>query len=197
MGPRRGYRCAEVVCTTIRRITGRRLIAAFAVSAVLAGCTPPQSRETPTIIQGAERTDRKEGDKEAKVGQTLQVHELDVTVTEVGRRDAYSPNENAGYIWAKVKYENKRGGETKYSRLDWQLERPDKTSTSRVPIAGEEQLVGGDILPGGTAEGLLIFEARDLEGQFALVYAPRHHRLDDPTTLQRGVWIFDSKPEGQ
>ncbi len=163
---------------------------------LLVGCTPPQSRQEATVIPEVERSERKEGDKEAKVGQTLQVHEMDVTVVEVGRKDSYSANLTAGYVWAKVRIENKRGGKTQYSRLDWRLERPDKESVGRVPIEGQEQMVEGDMPEAGRAEGMLIFEAgKQPAGQFALVYAPRHHRLEDPTTLQRGVWVFESKPE--
>lgn len=189
---------------TLTKRVARRRWAASALGALclglVAGCVLPGSEDADNDSLEVERPLREQGDREAEVGDPVEVYGVTATVLEVGRVDAYGELDDWGYLWARVQVENTSSNEVDFHRRQFQLEKPDETVSNTANIAGESQLPGGTqsranvLEPGDTREGQVIFTVGDLDGQFAIVYRP-DSPTGDPLDRERGVWVFESGPD--
>lgn len=178
----------------------RAAVAAAALALATTGCVLPGSEETTDSTIEVDREQRQTGDVEGAVGDTLVAHDVEATVLEVGRVASYSEIDTSGYVWARVSIENTSSRTLEFHRRHIQLEKPDGTVSNTTNISSETQIEGGtaarsdQLEPGATREGIVIYTAGDLEGQFAVLYTPPSPTGDDIDT-QRAVWVFESGPE--
>lgn len=185
---------------TLRRGRWRTLMASMAIAVVVGGCVLPGADEASDGDAAVEREQRRSGDIDAEVGDTVEVHGVEATVLEVGRVDAYGDIDTSGYVWARIRVENTSGRTLDFHRRHIQLEKPDGTLANTTNIPSETQIEGGttgrsdQLAPGTVREGIVIYTAGDLDGQFAVVYAPPPPSGDD-LDAERAVWIFQSSPE--
>lgn len=180
-----------------RRRARRTSLAAAALVVVLAaaGCgafsDPAEEASTVSVDRGDAH---QEGDVEGNVGDELEVHDFVAVVTSTERVAEFSEIDTRGYIVATVRMDNDTGSSIDFNRSDWKLEKPDGTLSNTVNVSNQTQLQD-DTIPGGeSVEGTVIFNAGDLEGQFAIVFDPAAFNSDDSLERERGVWVFESAP---
>lgn len=181
-----------------RRRRPRRWTTAFAVAAVVlaGGCAAFAEDDEDATLAEVERENREEGDVEGQVGDALDVYDLRATVTDVQRVAEYSDIDNRGYVEATITMENPTSSSIDYDRSDWRIEKPDGTISNTANVSTEEQLLDDVVPAGGTVEGRVIFSVGQEDGQFAILFSPASLRPDDPLAVERGVWVFESTPEG-
>lgn len=178
----------------------RALLVLAAVAMGAAGCVLPGAEDSTDSTIEVDREQRRSGDREGAVGDTHEIHGVEATVLEVGRVAEYSEIDTSGYVWARVRIENTSSRTLDFHRRHLRLEKPDGAVSNTTNIASEAQIEGGttsrsdQLAPGAVREGLVIYTADDLAGQFALLYVPPSPSGDD-LDPQRGVWVFESGPE--
>ena len=162
------------------------VMAALATSACASSGSGAGGDDAGTPTTGGAKTE----EITASLGGSVEVASLTATVTEVQRRKTVG-SVDAGYLVAQVTVANKSQTVQSYHRLQFQLRKPDGTSTNRTPIAGETQLGQGELQPGEQAQGQLIFTVEQAAGTFAVLFEPRQ---DDQPEHKRAVWTFESSP---
>lgn len=177
-----------------RRAAGMVVAAALAVA--LPGCAAFSEDDEDAALADVERANRAEGDVEGEVGDTLEVYDLEATVIEVERVAEFSEIDNRGYVVATVSMHNPTSSSIDYDRSDWRIEKPDDSVSNTANVSTEVQLLDDVVPAGGTVEGRVIFSVGQEEGQFAILFSPASLRPDDPLAVERGVWVFQSEPEG-
>jgi hypothetical protein len=174
------------------RGSGALALGLLAVAAAAAACAKNDGA-TPAGGGGAPPTSASAAmeDVNAAIGQPAEVADLTATVTEVTRKRSVSAGSEAGYVVAQVSVANNSARDQRYTRLQFQLRKPDGTSINRTPVAGVVQLGEGTLPPGETVSGQLIFTVGDASGAFAITFTPRQ---DGQPEQKRGVWAFPSTP---
>lgn len=142
-----------------------------------------------------DRETYQEGDVEGAIGDTLEVYDLELTVTSIERVDSFSELDSRGYIVATVEMNNPSSSSVDYDRTDWKLEKPDGTLSNTANVSNQPQLQDDTLPAGATVEGTLIYTAGDEDGQFAIVFDSASERPEDELEVERGVWVFESSPE--
>lgn len=185
-----------------RRGRGRRsartttMAVALALALATAGCgafnDPAEDASTVDVDRGDAH---QEGDVEGEVGDELEVHDFVAVVTSVERVAQFSDIDSRGYVVATIRMDNATGSSIDYNRTDWKLEKPDGSLSNTVNVSNQPQLQDDNIPGNGSVEGTVIFNAGDLEGQFAIVFDPAAFNSDDSLERERGVWVFESSPE--
>lgn len=174
---------------------GRRVAMALALAISITGCgafsDPAEDASTVDVDRGDAH---QEGDVEGAVGDELEVHDFVAVVTGTERVAEFSEIDSRGYIVATVRMDNATGSSIDFNRSDWKLEKPDGSLANTVNVSNQPQLQD-DTIPGNESiEGTVIFNAGDLEGQFAIVFDPASFNSDDSLERERGVWVFESSP---
>lgn len=172
------------------------MVVAAALAVALPGCAAFSEDDEDAALADVERANRAEGDVEGEVGDTLEVYDLEATVIEVERVAEFSEIDNRGYVVATVSMHNPTSSSIDYDRSDWRIEKPDDSVSNTANVSTEVQLLDDVVPAGGTVEGRVIFSVGQEEGQFAILFSPASLRPDDPLAVERGVWVFQSEPEG-
>lgn len=182
-------------CETRRRarVWGAALAAALMLTG--GGCNAFSDPDEQESTVDVERELREEGDVEGAVGDELEVYDLTATVTAIERVESFSEIDNRGYVVATVEMHNPSSSSVDYNRTDWQLEKPDGSVANTTNVSNQTQLQDDTITAGQTIEGIVIFTAGDLDGQFAVLFEPATLRPDDDLDTERAVWVFQSSPE--
>lgn len=184
----RGPRRAE---GTTKVLAGALLVALMAITTGCNAFGDPDEQESTVDV---ERESREEGDVEGAVGDELEVYGVMATVTSIERVESFSEIDNRGYIVATVEMTNPTNSSVDYNRTDWQLEKPDGTTSNTTNVSGEAQLQDDTLPAGASVEGTVIFTAGDLDGQFAILFEPATLRPEDELETERAVWVFESAP---
>lgn len=136
----------------------------------------PTGQLTPTPGPDAQRED-----KEAPLGQSVQLSGYTATVAKAQFQQTLSEFEKKGYVVADVAVTNRDNRAQSYNVFDWKLQTPagqviDPTFTSM------QQLGSGDLVQGGNVAGKVIWEVGAAKGQYLVIYKP------DPFDAARGLW---------
>jgi hypothetical protein len=135
--------------------------------------------EPATLFPG--RPDAQREDREANIGDAVELSGYTVTVTSAGFVQRVSDFEEDGYIKVSVSYLNRDDQAQPYNLFDWRLQTPagqviDPTFTT-APTLGS-----GDLVEGGTVSGDVYFEPGAETGDFYIIWKP------DLFDAARGIW---------
>lgn len=113
-----------------------------------------------TLFPG--RADSQDNDQERELGAPATINDLEATVNSVEFVQELSSFETAGYFVVTVTYVNKADRALPYNVFDWRIQ----TSGGQVNDPGlhDHTLGSGDLVPGGTVTGTVIFDAVTPDG---------------------------------
>lgn len=111
-------------------------------------------------------------------GGTVTIAEVGVTASQIAPQDS----DTGAFLCSTVEYVNSSGAAVSFNIFDWQLQDPAGVIRT-VGIFGDNDLMSGELAPGGTVAGSICFEGAADPGQYVLLYS------GSIFGLERGAWI--------
>lgn len=135
--------------------------------------------EAESVEKGEAEDEEKEDeelDEEFGIGETVELGDYHVTVTnvETDEGDEFEqPAEGKDFILVSVKIENNGDEDIDYNPYDFELENSNgqKEEIDLIAVRQDEQLQSGKLSPGGEVEGIVPFE-EDIEDDLKLHFTP-------------------------
>ena len=139
--------------------------------------TPPSTTTSTTLFKGQQASDAMPDSHEVV---TVFPYRLRARPTNLFTRDEYSTM----YMCASVVIQNASTVVLPYNGLDWRLQLPSgEIHRSSIALIDDE-IVVGQIAPGGEVSGGVCFESPGIRGPFVLLFQPSY------AAGKRGAWIF-------
>lgn len=121
-------------------------------------------------------------DKEAALGQSVELSGYTATVGKAVFQQSLSQFETRGYVVADVAVANRDNRAQPYNVFDWKLQTPNGQVIDPTFSPSVQQLGSGDLVQGGNVAGKVAFEVGAAKGQYVVIYKP------DPFDAARGLW---------
>lgn len=171
----------------------KKVIATVSIASLLSlsliGCgdtstTDTEDSETTEVDGEQEQVDKEEEVKdEYAVGETIESDGMELTVTGVEKSQGGeydNPKEGSEYVIVTVQYDNSSEKDLPYNPFDFKLLNGDgqKTDSTFTMDTQDTRLESGDLAPGGTVTGDLVFEAPAGDEGLYLIYTGNIFKTD-------------------
>jgi len=134
----------------------------------------------PTLFPN--RGDRKAGDIEKNIGESVEASGYTLTVNKAGFQQQISNFENKGYMLITVSIVNRDSKAQSYNPFNWKLLTPTGTIIDPCFCSTPNELESGDLAQGGSVSGNIPWETGPTKGDYYVIW-------DDPGfSSERGIW---------
>jgi len=128
------------------------------------------------------RGDRKAGDIEKNVGESIDVSGYTLTVTKAAFQQQMDSFQNKGYLLATVTISNRDTKAQSYNPFNWKLLTPTGTIIDPCFCSTQNALHSGDLAQGGSVSGTIAWEVGPAKGDYYVIWS------DPGFGSERGVW---------
>ncbi len=129
------------------------------------------------------RIDAQKEDQERNIGEAARLSGYTSAVTSAVFRQSFDSYSKAGYVVVNVSVENRDDRAQAYSPSDWKIQLPSGQVIDHTYESDAGKEIGsGDLVKGGKAQGVVVFETGNQKGDYYIIYKP------DPYDAARGIW---------
>jgi len=153
-------------------------LAMLTCSIMIAGLTACGGKEeTAKKVSNENQTEQKEDQKEFKTGETIQLGDYKLTVTNVEKSQGGEfdkPKDGNEFVIATIKIENGGKKEISYNPLDFSLQNSDGNivDSAFTTVNEDTALSHGKLTPKGTISGSIAFETKQGDSKLQLIFKP-------------------------
>ncbi|OOZ85007.1 DUF4352 domain-containing protein [Bacillus cereus] len=154
------------------------LTGALALSLAACGDTSESAKKVSTNEKKTEQTsEKKEEKKEFKVGETIQLGDHKLTVSNIEKSQGGEfdkPKEGHEFIIANLTIENGGKEEISYNPFDFTLQNSEGNIVNETftTVNQNTQLNAGQLAPNGKVTGSIAFEAKQSDPKLQLIFKP-------------------------
>ncbi|KFM95164.1 DUF4352 domain-containing protein [Bacillus clarus] len=153
------------------------LTGALAFSLAACGGTEETAKKVSSDPKSEQSTDKKEEKKEFKVGETIQLGDHKLTVSNIEKSQGGEfdkPKEDHEFVIANVTIENGGKEEISYNPFDFSLQNSEGNIVNETftTVNQNTQLNAGQLAPNGKVSGSIAFEVKQGDPKLQLIFKP-------------------------